>query len=221
MITGGLAPGEEPTELGALRSPVRFTEHLRLEPIDARHAQDLWVIHTDRDVAPWYGGWVPTPQQAEERARQWGQDWSLFGVHKWMAYDRGTGELVGRGGLSRTPVDEDWGRIRRFLPREPWAAEVLTGPGGRVHAHWMEIGWALLRPYWGRGYATEIGRAGLDFAFQQLGVSAVVSCTSYRNERSRAVMERIGMRHAGGIPDLDGGDEMTVHVLLAAERHLT
>lgn len=27
-----------------------------------------------------------------------------------------SGEAVGRGGLSRTPVDDDWGQIYAFLP---------------------------------------------------------------------------------------------------------
>ena len=68
-----------------------------------------------------------------------------------------------------------------------------------AHANWVEIGWALRREFWGRGYASEIGRAGLEFAFDVLGVQAVVSCTVRHNVRSRAVMERIGMRYAGEI----------------------
>jgi RimJ/RimL family protein N-acetyltransferase len=49
----------------------------------------------------------------------------------------------------------------------------------------------------GRGYATEIGRAGLALAFDELGAEAVVAFTERHNRRSRAVMERLGMRHAG------------------------
>ena len=63
-----------------------------------------------------------------------------------------------------------------------------------AHANWVEIGWALRREFWGRGYASEIGHAGLAVAFDVLGVQAVVSCTVRHNVRSRAVMERIGMR---------------------------
>ena len=61
------------------------------------------------------------------------------------------------------------------------------------------MGWALRREFWGQGYASEIGRTGIDFAFDALGVNAVVSCTVRHNARSRAVMERIGMRYAGEI----------------------
>jgi RimJ/RimL family protein N-acetyltransferase len=68
-----------------------------------------------------------------------------------------------------------------------------------AHANWLEIGWALRREFWGRGYASEIGRAALAYAFDVLEVQAVVSCTVRHNARSRAVMERIGMRYAGQI----------------------
>jgi RimJ/RimL family protein N-acetyltransferase len=59
----------------------------------------------------------------------------------------------------------------------------------------LEIGWVLLRPFWGQGYATEIGRAGVAFAFEELGADEVISYTEARNVRSRAVMERLGFRH--------------------------
>lgn len=102
--------------------------------------------------------------------------------------------------MSRTPVDDDWGQIYAFLPAEPWVrvAHEIRRPF-IAHANWLEIGWALRSEFWGRGYASEIGRGGLAFAFGVLRARAVVSCTTRHNVRSRAVMERIGMRYVGEI----------------------
>jgi RimJ/RimL family protein N-acetyltransferase len=179
---------------------VRFTMRLRLEPAGFANAADLWRVHSDDGVWPWYGSEKPSLEQAEQWAKLMGDSWRLHGVHKWIAYDRVSGEAVGRGGLSRTPVDDDWGQIYAFLPAEPWVrvAHEIRRPFV-AHANWVEIGWALRREVWGRGYASEIGRAGLAFAFNVLGVQAVVSCTARHNLRSRAVMERIGMRYAGEV----------------------
>jgi RimJ/RimL family protein N-acetyltransferase len=47
----------------------------------------------------------------------------------------------------------------------------------------VEIGWALRRKVWGRGYATEIGRAGLDHAFSVPGVEGIVAYTEVHNAR--------------------------------------
>lgn len=189
---------DDPPRAGAGGS--RLTARLRLEPIGSANAADLWLVHSDDEVSPWYGDEKPSPEEAEQWASSIGDSWHFHGVHKWIAYDRGSGEVVGRGGLSRTPVDDDWGQIYAFLPEEPW---VRVAHESRrpflAHANWLEIGWALRREFWGRGYASEIGRAGLEFAFDVLGAQAVVSCTVRHNTRSRAVMERIGMRYAGEI----------------------
>jgi RimJ/RimL family protein N-acetyltransferase len=167
-------------------------------------------VHDDDEVWRWYGGERPTREQVEQRAAFMSDSWRLHGVHKWIAYDRVSGEVVGRGGLSRTPVDDDWGQIHAFLPAEPWVREVhAVRRPFPAHANWLEIGWALRREFRGRGYAAEIGRAGLAFAFDVLGVQAVVSCAVRHNVRSRAVMERIGMRYAGEIRSrglIDGVD---------------
>jgi RimJ/RimL family protein N-acetyltransferase len=173
---------------------------LRLEPVGPASAADLWLVHNDDEVWPWYGTEPPSLDQATRWAASMGDSWRLHGVHKWIAYDRVSGEVVGRGGLSRTPVDDDWGQIYAFLPAEPWVRVAHESHRPFVaHANWLEIGWALRGEFWGRGYAAEIGRAGLAFAFDVLDAEAVVSCTVRHNVRSRAVMERIGMRYAGEI----------------------
>jgi RimJ/RimL family protein N-acetyltransferase len=148
-----------------------------------------------------------------------------------MAYDRETGEVIGRGGLSRTPIDDDWGQVYAFLPDERWVREAHQSERPfRAHAHWLEIGWAVRRERWGQGYASEIGTAGLSYAFDVLTARAVVSCTVRHNLRSRAVMERIGMRYAGEIRTrgaVEGENGMrddapfAVCVMLGTERNLT
>jgi RimJ/RimL family protein N-acetyltransferase len=90
--------------------------------------------------------------------------------------------------------------LYRFLPDEPWVrAEHPERPPFVAHESLVEIGWAVRGAFWGRGYASELGRAALAFAFDTLGVRAAVSCTIRHKVRSRAVMERIGMRYAGEI----------------------
>jgi RimJ/RimL family protein N-acetyltransferase len=198
-----------------------LTSRLRLVPIGPSNAADYWLVHNDDAVVPWYAGWRPSRREADEHAQWIAASWRLHGVHKWIAYDRATDEVVGRGGLSRTPVDDDWGRLYGFLPDEPWVREVHESERPfRAHAHWLEIGWALRRPFWGQGYASELGRAGLSYAFATLDMRAVVSCTDAENERSRAVMGRIGMRYAGEIgAEAKHGDDapLAVFVMLRSE----
>lgn len=57
----------------------------------------------------------------------------------------------------------------------------------------VEVGWRLARHAWGNGYATEAALAAVKFGFDAIGLDEVVSMTALGNQRSRAVMRRIGM----------------------------
>lgn len=59
----------------------------------------------------------------------------------------------------------------------------------------IEIGWRLLKEYWGKGYATEAGKEVLRFAFEELKLDEVVSFTATINHRSESVMKRLGMKN--------------------------
>ena len=57
----------------------------------------------------------------------------------------------------------------------------------------IEAAWRLARPYWGRGYALEAARAAVEDGFFRLGLKEIVAITVVGNQRSRRVMERLGM----------------------------
>ncbi|KAB2837494.1 GNAT family N-acetyltransferase [bacterium] len=80
-----------------------------------------------------------------------------------------------------------------------------------------EIGWRLDRAYWGQGLATEGARAAASFAFEHLRLPELVSFTVPANLRSRAVMERLGMRRDSAEdfdhPGLPEGHPLRRHVL--------
>ncbi len=91
-----------------------------------------------------------------------------FGFH--AVEDKASGTCIGCAGLARVEMEPIF-------------------PDGTV-----EIGWRLAPAFWGMGYASEAGRALLAHAFGPLGLREVVSFTVHDNERSVAVMRRIGMR---------------------------
>jgi RimJ/RimL family protein N-acetyltransferase len=73
----------------------------------------------------------------------------------------------------------------------------FVGMCGLSREHWfpddLELGWRLLPQYVGHGYATEAGKAWLDYAFAVLKAARVISIADLPNRRSIAVMERLGM----------------------------
>jgi RimJ/RimL family protein N-acetyltransferase len=87
---------------------------------------------------------------------------------RWIADDRATAEFVGWFGL---------------VPSAIAAGE-------------YEVGYRLRRAAWGKGLATEGTRALIDLAFTELGATRIWAETMAVNARSRAVMERCGLRYA-------------------------
>ena len=57
----------------------------------------------------------------------------------------------------------------------------------------VEIGWRLAPEFWGKGYVTEAAEALLAFGFEELGLKEIISFAVWNNDRSTAVMRRIGM----------------------------
>jgi RimJ/RimL family protein N-acetyltransferase len=58
----------------------------------------------------------------------------------------------------------------------------------------VELGWRLARDCWGQGIAAEAACAAIAFAFEQLHIPDLTAYTTVANGRSRALMERLGMR---------------------------
>lgn len=76
-----------------------------------------------------------------------------------------------------------------------------TCPPGIPHlADDIEIGWRLARNAWGQGYAREAAEASLAWGFSVLNPPRIFAMTVTGNERSRGLMERLGMSRR---PDLD------------------
>ncbi len=59
-----------------------------------------------------------------------------------------------------------------------------------------EIGWRLASKYWGQELATEGATAVLEYAFRVLDLPEVVSFTVVNNNKSRRVMEKIGLSYS-------------------------
>ena len=81
----------------------------------------------------------------------------------------------------------------------------------------VEVGWRLAFEHWSRGYATEAARLAIGYGFGTLALSEIVSFTSATNRRSRAVMERLGMRRDAAedfdYPSFPEGHPLRRHVL--------
>lgn len=71
------------------------------------------------------------------------------------------------------------------------------GMGIRKQFGHAEIGYWVGVPFWGRGYATEAGKAIVEFGFETLGLHRIYASHLAGNEASGRVQEKIGMKYEG------------------------
>lgn len=126
----------------------------------------------------------------------WQAQFAAQGWSNWAAEVVATGQFIGYVGLT-VP--------RRVLPCSPC----------------VEIGWRLAHQFWGQGLASEAANEVLHAGFERIGLAEIVSFTAVGNKRSRAVMERIGMRNANEdfeYPSLPIGHGLRHHCLYRITR---
>jgi RimJ/RimL family protein N-acetyltransferase len=99
----------------------------------------------------------------------------------WAADTLPDGEFIGWFGLR---------------PVQAVGAAMVDWVDAPLPARTASLGYRLARRAWGRGYATEGARALVRRAFTELGVEEIVATTMTVNTRSRAVMEKAGLKYA-------------------------
>jgi len=124
-------------------------------------------MHADPRVMATLGG-VRSDEKTEEFLRGAIAHWERYGFGFWTLRDAATGQFAGRGGLLHT----------------------AAGGGDDV-----EVAYAFLPEFWGRGLATELARESVRVAFEVLGLPDVVCFALATNRASRRVMEKVGFRY--------------------------
>lgn len=133
-----------------------------------------------------------------------------------------TAALIGRvAAIERDHGHTFWALERRDDARLIGWCGVIRGRDGPVEGK-AEIGWRLAGDCWGQGYASEAARASIQWLFANRDDDAVWAITHIGNHRSRAVMERLGMRYCSGFdfdhPRLVSSDPLRRHVTYSLPR---
>lgn len=145
-------------------APEVVTERLRLRAFGPADFEPFAAQMADPEVAGFVGG-VQSREDAWRTLAMFAGGWALSGFGIWAVERLSDGAFLGRCGLWEP---EGWPMI--------------------------EVGWLLGREAWGHGYATEAGRAALEWGFSTLpGVTRIGSVIEPSNARSAAVAQRLGM----------------------------
>ena len=160
-----------------------MTERLRLTPLAHTDVDIAVEMFTDPAVVKYIGGLMSEDEICREMAT-----WTKRGGHGcigiWCISDLETAEKYGSGFLLPMPVDED---------DTDWD---LVVPGVMPDCD-VEVGYALKRSAWGNGFATEVCRRLLRFAFEETPLQEIVATFEDENESSKNVLKKAGLTYQG------------------------
>jgi [ribosomal protein S5]-alanine N-acetyltransferase len=157
-----------------------MTPRLHLRPFVLADQDAIHAVYADATVMRYVGhGAHRTLAETVNALRIYGDVLVQRGYSFLAVTERESGRVIGDGGL-----------------------HPMGGVGPDV-----ELGYTLARSAWGRGYATELGQALVEYAFTALGVPRVVAQVEPANTASRHVLAKLGMtereeRMAYGRPHL-------------------
>jgi RimJ/RimL family protein N-acetyltransferase len=143
------------------------TERYIIRSLKVKDVTTLAKIWTNPDVTRFMGG----PRNYKEVHAQLMKDARLAPPPQfdlWVVIEKATGNIIGHCGI----LDKDIDNTREF-----------------------ELVYVIDKPYWGKGYATEVSSAIKHFAFHELALKRIVSLIDPANQASARVAVKVGLKY--------------------------
>ena len=138
---------------------------------------DLWALYWNPEITKY----IPDAPRSREEAKE-ELEWHMHGHPRfpelglWAAVLKQSGKFIGRCGLLPSTID------------------------GQQE---VEVAYTIAQEYWGQGLATEAAQAILQYGFEKLKLSRLISLIVEGNIASQKVAEKIGMKF-----EREGRDEI-------------
>ncbi|MCI9846327.1 GNAT family N-acetyltransferase [Flavobacterium pectinovorum] len=154
-----------------MKDPIE-TERLLLRELLESDAEKMFEMDSNPNVHIFVGKKPLTHiDETHEHIRLIQQQYKDFGTGRWAVVLKETGEFIGWSGI-------------KFITNEI-----------NNHKDFYEIGYRFIEKHWGKGYATESGKAFINHAFNIIKVDAIYAYADAGNENSRKILEKLGLQY--------------------------
>jgi [ribosomal protein S5]-alanine N-acetyltransferase len=155
------------------------TERLLARHLELDDSDDLYTITSDAELMRYMGDGQPLSRELTEKwIRVSINNYATKGYGCSAVIDKWDGAFIGFCGLVRSEHAEP-----------PDDAELI---------------YALRKPYWGHGLATEVATAMLAYGKQSCGLKRIIATIDPANTASIQVANKIGFQFAETVLDSDG-----------------
>ena len=144
------------------------TERLFLRKLQDYDLDDIFDMRSDIEVMRY----IREPQTERKESLNWigmiSQFWESEGIGFCGVVEKETKNFVGWCGLWKLKETDE-----------------------------IEVGYAIKKDFWGKGYATEAAKRCLQYGFEELNLEKIVAVAYPKNEASQSVMKKLGMEYIG------------------------
>lgn len=147
------------------------TKRLILREILPTDIDGLFELDSDPEVHKYLGNKpVKDKKQIVDIINFIRQQYIDNGIGRWAIIDKKTNDFIG------------------------WTGLKLVTELTNNHQNYYELGYRLIKKYWGQGIATETALASLEFAFNKLKTDEVYAIADYKNDGSNKILQKVGLQ---------------------------
>ncbi len=150
------------------------TERLILREIVDADLDAMFDLDSDPEVHKYLGNKpVKTKEESQKYIDFIRQQYVKRGIGRWAVVLKETQEFIGWSGLKLNKGEEK-----------------MNG-----HNEFYDVGYRFMKKHWGKGYATESGKAAVQYAFDTMKLKTVYGITEMGNQASHFALLKIGLHY--------------------------
>ena len=149
------------------------TERLILRELRLTDLEGMFELDSDPEVHKYLGNKpVKTKAESQKILESVIHQYKDRGIGRFAAIEKSSGDFIG------------WSGIR-----------LNTEYNMNGFTKYYDVGYRLIKRYWGQGYATESGKAAVDYAFNILKLQRLYATTEINNQASHNALLKIGLSY--------------------------
>ncbi len=149
------------------------TERLILRELRDSDLQGMFELDSNPEVHRYLGNKpIKSIDEAKRTIDSVKIQYKERGIGRWAVINKTTNEFMG------------WSGIR-----------LNTEYNMNGFTKYYDVGYRLIERFWGKGYATESGKAAVDYAFSSLNLNALYATTEINNQASHNALLKMGLSY--------------------------
>ncbi len=147
------------------------TERLILRELRMSDLEGMFELDSDPEVHKYLGNNpVKTKEESQKIIENIINQYEKYGIGRWALINKKTGEFMGWSGLK---INTNMNGITNFY----------------------DVGYRLIKRFWGQGYATESGIKAVDYGFKVLKLPELYGITEVEHQASHRTLLKIGLKY--------------------------